>query len=600
MRLSDGLPDLRPVGFLHTRARINDAFLRGGREPSRAMVLTKMFSWLRSSAPHDGEKGRRAVLVQRVLKAMLALVFLSAFSALLESGNSVQFTLFFYGGVLVWLLFVELLLLRGHPRSAAWLLCGFFWLLIAFVTLFFGGMRGQYASVFTVCVLLIGGVVGGRQATALALISSAWCGMVVYLEKQGLLPPALGAYSPINAWGAVTVTLLLTSVLLRASLDSLQQMHSRAELAALERDEALRRSIRSQKMELVGNLTSGIAHDFNNLLTVISSASHTLRDELPRLDSESRAWLDDLDGATFRATLMTRQLLALGRAPAGERTAVDLGLLVRELGRMLPRLLGSAIDINVAVQEGAIVLASRAGLEQVLLNLAVNARDAMPEGGTLRLEVRVQDDDVVLEASDTGQGMDEATQARIFEPFFSTKTTGTGLGLATVRQLIASFGGTVRMVSHLGHGSAFEIRLPRTNQPLELELDLPSETQNGPPSIRRRLLLVEDDPLVRRGLCRWLGFEGFEVVPVADGEEALALVGSMRGLACVVSDLSMPRLDGEKLASELAERHPQLPLVLMSGNRRPALELLTRRRAFVEKPVDQARLLAAIDEVMRG
>jgi len=559
-----------------------------------------MFGWLRVSTPPSEESSRRAELLKRVLWSMTGLVPLGVASASLEEKNDVRLTFVFYGSVLLGLAFVAGIVRLGRELLAAVLLSWFFWLLVAFVTVKFGGLTGQWATVFTVCVLLIGGLVSGRAALGMAVISSAWCGLIAYLEVHHALPRPITPYSPINAWGAVTVTLLLTSLLLRASIASMERMHARAEKSALERDEALRRSIRSQKMELVGNLTSGIAHDFNNLLTVIGSASHMLRDELPRLDAEARAWLDDLDGATFRATLMTRQLLSIGRAPAGDRTPVNVSSLVRELARMLPRLLGSTIEIEVEVTDRAVVLASRAGLEQILLNLAVNARDAMPEGGRLSLRVLATAEEVIIQAKDSGIGMDEATQARVFEPFFTTKTMGTGLGLATVRQLVNSFDGVIRVTSLPHEGASFEVRFPASDRPLELALDLSADPVAGPSSIRSRLLLVEDDALVRRGLCRWLGHEGFEVIPVADGEEAWALVGSLRGLRCVVSDLSMPRMDGEQLAEKLAAAFPELPVVLMSGNREPPIEILSAKRVFVAKPVDHTQLLSAIAEVMRA
>lgn len=211
-------------------------------------------------ASDDG--ARRAQLLNRLLGAMLGLAVLGGASALLEPRNDWRVTVFFYGLVILWLIGVGVIVRRGRVVLAAWILSSFFWLTIAAVTILFGGMQGSgNAASFTVCILLLGGVVGGRAAVIMAVVSSIWCALVTWLELHGKLPPPIAPYSPINAWGGVTITLLLTSVLLRTSIESLEQMHARADQAARERDEALRRSIQGQKMELVGNLTSGIAHD---------------------------------------------------------------------------------------------------------------------------------------------------------------------------------------------------------------------------------------------------------------------------------------------------------------------------------------------------
>src|SRR6187549_1564581 len=279
-----------------------------------------MLSWFRLPSLADEEDSRRASQLYRMLAAMIGLAFVGFGSSLLEPRNDVKVTLSFYGIVFAWLLGVGAFLRRGRVLAAGWVLGIFFWLLIAVVTLFFGGMQGQNAACFTVCILLLGSVVSGRAALIMAVVSSLWCALVAVLERRSMLPTPLEPYSPINAWAAVTITVLLTAVLLRSSLESLQRLHARAQQSARERDEALRRSIQGQKMELVGNLTSGIAHDFNNLLTVIVGATDVLRADIASTDDDARALVEDLDYAASRAALMTRQLLAFGRAPTDERT----------------------------------------------------------------------------------------------------------------------------------------------------------------------------------------------------------------------------------------------------------------------------------------
>ena len=310
--------------------------------------------------------------------------------------------------------------------------------------------------------------------------------------------------------------------------------------------------------------------------------------------------LDDLNDATTRAALMTSQLLSFGRSSAQGGELLDLGAAVKSLERMLPRLLGAGVSVEVHAPPGGVVNVSRAAVEQILLNLALNAKEAMPDGGRLSIHVRSEDERVLLVTEDTGVGMDAATRDRAFEPFFTTKASGTGLGLATVRDLVVHFGGSVSVSSSPGRGTRFEIAFPREQQALPVSTAAPSEPA-PPVAATPRLLLVEDDQLVRRSTARWLSAEGFEVLAVADGEEALAVLASATEIACVVSDIAMPRLDGEALARALAETRPGLPVVLMSGNRSPdsaLVELPTR--TFVPKPLTQQELRLALARVMKA
>ena len=549
------------------------------------------------NAPQLGTEDatRKARLITSVLRTMVAMGLLGLTASLFDSGNDVRVTVTFYLLVFAALFVLAVLVRRGRVILAGWIISLFFWLVIAFVTLFFGGLKGENAATFCVSVLLIGVVVGGRVAVTLAVASSAWCALVGWLEATDRLPPQLGPYSVVNAWAAVSVTLMLTSVLLREALDSLERLRARERAAATARDEALRRSVQAQKMELVGTLTAGIAHDFNNLLTVISGTSALLGEEA---DAEvTRELLDDLDAATTRATLMTRQLLAFGRAPASnERHLLELGELVRATAAMLPRLLGSPVKVELDVEPDCWVEATRAGVEQVVLNLAVNARDAMPHGGRLRLTVRGDGAEVVLAAADDGVGMDDATKARIFEPFFTTKASGTGLGLATVFDQVQRFDGKIAVESAPGRGTSFEFRFPRRPKDAEVA---PEVTAEGGAHVHApgRVLLVEDDALVRRSTARLLAQAGWEVVPVTDGDEALALLASAPAFDCVVTDCSMARLSGEALAETIATRWPALPVLLMSGARTPADEALRApRRARLDEPLDLAQHL----EVLRA
>ncbi len=277
--------------------------------------------------------------------------------------------------------------------------------------------------------------------------------------------PQLGPYTPTNAWAAVTVTVTLTSILLQTSLDSLRSAHLQAQKSADERDEALRRSVQGQKMELVGNLASGIAHDLNNLLTVIVNAAELLGEQVAADDAETRSVLQDLEESTSRAALMTTQLLTFGRTQASKLEPVDVSATLTSMAKMLPRLLGSSVSVTVSVEADAWVSATRTGFEQILLNLAVNARDAMVGGGRLSLELHQEGGQVLFSATDTGSGMPPEVQSRIFEPFYTTKASGTGLGLSTIRQLVEHFDGTIEVHSQPGKGTTFRLSFPALDTP---------------------------------------------------------------------------------------------------------------------------------------
>jgi len=554
-------------------------------------------SWLRPPVFPDAEVTRQARLLFRILWSMVGLVFVAAGSSLLDPKNDPLVTAVFYGIVMGWLGVVALVARTGRVVLSAWVFSLFFWGLIAYVTLAFGGMQGQNASAFAVCVLLIGSIVGARAAIVMTMASSAWCAAVAYLEVHRLLPAQVVPYSPINAWASVTVTVTLTLVLLHTSLDSLRQAHQRAQRSADERDEAHRRSVQGQKMELVGNLASGVAHDLNNLLTVIVNAAELLREQVRADDAETRSVLDDLEESTSRAALMTAQLLTFGRTQASKLEPVELEATTTAMCRMLPRLLGSNVSVSVSTGGEAWVLATTTGFEQILLNLAVNARDAMPQGGTLRFELGEEQGRVLLSASDTGTGMSSEVQSRIFEPFYTTKASGTGLGLSTIRQLVEHFDGTIQVESGLGRGTTFRFTFPALDPALRPRASSSRIPQSHLPEVKRRgrVLLAEDEALIRRALVRSLTLEGYDVTAVADGEEALSVLLSAGDLVCVVTDLSMPRMDGEALTRSVRQRFPDLPMVLLSGNREPPPDLeLGARGRFLAKPVAHRQLMEAI------
>ncbi len=547
------------------------------------------------------EAQRRAALLYRVLRAIALLALMAALTSLFNKENNLLVTAGFYGSVLVWIGAATWLVRRGRVLAAAWSISVFFWVLIAAVTLLFGGLQGQNASTFAGVVLLVGSILGGSVAILVAVASSAWCALIVYLELNGLLPTPVVSYSPINAWGALVATVLLTSVLLKESQKSLRRVYEQAGKLAQERDEALRRSIQGQKMEIVGNLTSGIAHDFNNLLTIVSSASSTLRRTVAA-SVEPKEALDDLDEATNRAVLLIRQLVSLGRSNAADTDVINLSEVVGSLAKMLPRLLGPGIQVKTDLSEESWVHASRVALEQIILNLAVNARDAMASGGEFALTISVRDKDVQLTARDTGVGMTPDVLSRIFEPFYTTKSAGTGLGLPTVQRLVQQLGGTLTVQSNPGQGSCFTLLLLRAEAPVERSAPRMTPSSGGPISSgsQGRVVLVEDEPLVRKVTGRVLREAGYEVLAFADGEEAWGFLRHTGLIDCVLTDVSMPRMDGEELAERLAQTHPQLPIIMMSGNREPQAHFLDQpSHRYLAKPVDAELLLFTLGQLIR-
>jgi nitrogen-specific signal transduction histidine kinase/CheY-like chemotaxis protein len=359
----------------------------------------------------------------------------------------------------------------------------------------------------------------------------------------------------------------------------------------------------SQKMEAVGRLAGGVAHDFNNLLTVIIGYSDIVRAALPKADPLHIS-LEQIQKAGERAALLTRQLLVFSRKQILRPVTTDLNALLADMEKMLVRLIGEDIDLRVTA--GAPLWQVRVDpsqLEQVLMNLVVNARDAMPRGGKLTIETAnvvlgdsVADyrpgipsrDYVLLAVSDTGCGMDQAVQGRIFEPFFTTKgpEQGTGLGLATVYGIVQQSGGRIAVYSEVGIGTAFKIYLPR--DPAGNVPDLPPASPPRPDCGSETVLLVEDDAQVRSLGRLVLGSHGYSVIEAHDGAEALRLCAQHAGIIhLMVSDVVMPEMSGRQLAERLQALRPTLRVLFLSGYTDDAVVhhgVLGRGAAFLQKP----------------
>jgi len=368
----------------------------------------------------------------------------------------------------------------------------------------------------------------------------------------------------------------------------------------------------AQKMEAVGQLAGGIAHDFNNLLTVIQGYGEVLRDQL---DGDALECVEQMQQAAERSADLVRQLLAFGRRQVLRPVVLDPNDVVLGLEPMLRRLLPETIGVDLALAETPwTVRVDRGQLEQVLVNLAVNARDAMPDGGRIRLgtrnlhlsagEGRAVDlpagPFVALTVRDDGVGMDADTRARIFDPFFTTKGEGrgTGLGLSTVHGIVKQSGGEIAVESERGRGSEFRVLLPAAGESWEAT---PSERRRsaGDPVGRETVLLVEDERIVRDFMQRILEERGYRVAVAVDGLDALDLMEHLGGrVDLLLTDLVMPGLGGVPLAQEVQKRWPHVRVLFVSGYAERSSRPLPEPWSLVEKPFHASELARRVRQTL--
>ena len=379
-----------------------------------------------------------------------------------------------------------------------------------------------------------------------------------------------------------------------------------------ERDELQARLMHANKMESIGRLAGGIAHDFNNLLTGILTSTEMVKERIPA-DHDVVPDLTEILRAGARASELTRQLLAFARLDVSRPQVVDLNAMVTDLSSLLRRLLGESIALRITLgTDVSCVMADISQLEQVLMNLSVNARDAMPGGGELHIRTRPEcpvpsslpegglsaDGWVVLEVEDTGVGMGEEVLRRLFEPFFTTKSAGrgTGLGLATCYGIVTAHGGRIDVDSRPNDGARFRVLLPTTSEPKE---EAPQRVRYDTPTVRRvgreTILVVEDDIDVREVTARALRRSGYTVLEAADGLDALAILEQQgAAIALMITDIVLPHVSGAELAMRARPRWPRLQVLLTSGYPVDSLNLAEVERLGVPllaKPYTSAILL---------
>jgi len=437
-------------------------------------------------------------------------------------------------------------------------------------------------------------------------------------HTEGTSPGTAGSLKPVSMRRRRALRHDGSELVLEISLSPVVSARDSGVIAAIrdvsERQRLENQLQQAQKMEIVGRLAGGIAHDFNNLLSVINATADLAQLDIQE-DSPLKLDLVTIRSAGERAAALTQQLLAFSRKQIVRPVPVELGALIYKLEPILQRLVGEHIRIAIRAPRGIWpALIDPVQAEQVLLNLAANARDAMPQGGTLTIElanqvftgangrrrVDVQPGPyVVLSVRDTGVGMDEDTRSRIFEPFFTTKgVKGTGLGLATVFGIAKQCDGDVWCESTLGRGTAFHVVLPRTTDGTGATTDTPAETVHG----RATILVVEDDDNLREVARRILASAGFQVRVAAGGEEALDLLRNTADeISLVLTDVVMPGMSGRELADQIARIVPNMTIVFTSGYTDDAVVregVAVDSLYFVRKPYSVGDLVAKISEAL--
>jgi two-component system, cell cycle sensor histidine kinase and response regulator CckA len=377
--------------------------------------------------------------------------------------------------------------------------------------------------------------------------------------------------------------------------------------------------VQRQRLETVGRLGAGITHDLNNILAALHAGTAFLQQLAASTqlgDARVRECLRDLTLATNQGAELTRGILRIVRGKRSVREPVDLGHLVLEVGRILRHTIDHSIEVETTVVPDVVVHGNHSELQQVLLNLCLNARDAMPQGGQLRVTVSLAQPPAelglgsdrryaLLEVADTGTGIDAATQDRIFEPFFTTKREGAGfgIGLSTVRDLVKLHGGRIALSTAQGQGSVFRLYFPAVDVQTfattgeRAPIAQPPYPVDHPISI----LLVDDEQLLRRSFGRLLRQHGFQVTEAAGGSEALALYAAGRH-DLVILDLDMPGMSGEATQLELLRHSPDARIMFASGHADPQREHVVRERgarAFLQKPYEIELLVTTIHQVVR-
>lgn len=566
---------------------LDDAFL------SDTKSSTNQLSAQSEPRPDAGKQALTALSIQLAFYATTAISLAKA----LDGADLNAAAVLSMGSAYSSLALAYLAVRNGQKLWAARLLAYPMLLLLSAELYQAGGLRSG-AAVFFAPLLLFAGATMGRQG--LSLCSGLALGMgafVAGLEHRGLLPSAIPPSNYV-VWLELFIALFISVVLLQDVILDLHNAQAKVDEAGQQQRDAQSRYFKAQKLEPMARLATGVAHDFNNLLGVIANVTASLRIETAQ-QPDIQELLDDLDAVTTRAGMMTGQLLAFNRPRTLQVQVIDVEEFVGSLVPLLSRLLGDEIQVACTGSTGDLAIeADRGQLEQVMLNLVVNARDAMPHGGHLTIDIGVMNGDhISVSVQDTGVGIADEIREKIFSAFFTTKETGTGLGLATVADIVDALAGSVQVESRPGRGSRFTITFPATRKTA-------SDEPRSLSRVRRkgrgaRVLLAEDHELMRRATQRMLEQAGYTVTSVVNGHDALVLLQSGAHFDVLLTDVSMPVLSGFDLAERLSDQDQGLPTVFVSGagaHLSPRSDHFTFKTRYLAKPFAQQDLIDAIEE----
>lgn len=474
-------------------------------------------------------------------------------------------------------------------------------------------------------VVLKGQMLPMEGEDRIAFLCSPWVTDLKSLKGMGISLSDFAVHDPISDYLLLLQakdTTLAESTRLQEELSAhretleleVQQRTQQLLREVEERERLEERYLQGQRMDALGKLAGGVAHDFNNLLQVILTSAGFVKDGLA-LDDPRREDILEVLEAGQRAAVLTRQLLTFSRRQPVKSEVFDVNDVIRGIHKMLRRLLGSDIDLSTLLaDEPCHVCLDKNQFEQVIMNMAVNARDAMPNGGKLAFEVatsregasfgcdaspRTAGGCVRIRVQDTGTGMSRDIQQHIFEPFYTTKRQGEGigLGLATSYGVIAEAGGEIRVRSEVGQGTIFDIFIPRA---VEETVPTQSGSDDARPSLGtgELILVVEDEPGVRRVACRVLRGHGYEVLTADNGRSALALPETqLRSVRLLLTDMVMPKMGGAELAERLVESHPGMKVVFMTGYQKGEARIAGNSDTL-HKPFTVEELLDAVAKHM--
>jgi len=553
----------------------------------------RLSPWLRPPPASDPEEALRARIAHWLaVAAIVTVVPLTILVPLTETSTNVPYVLPLYVSTMVASVVIFVVLHLGFIKAAGVLFSLLGWLVTAWASFAIGGIASPQLSMAVLSIMLTGFLWSGRAAIGMAVVTSFSLLAFELARNSSLAPPPHIVATPFTTWLALSSVLALAAVFLQIFVRTLHAARKDAAHKSQRLEEEMRRRAeteatlqRAQKLEALGRLTGGIAHDFNNLLTVLLGESEMLEDHATTGRSLTDAELDqikDIRASAERATGLTRQLLAFARRQSGVPQVIDPDQTIERLEPMLTRLIREDVAFRTVYGAGSAHIRIDAGqLEQVLMNLVLNARDALPGGGEITLETavaRLDDLDaarepdarageyVVISVSDTGVGIHPDDLARIFDPFFTTKGVGhgTGLGLASVHGIVSQAGGHITVESERGRGTVFALRLPAVAPAAREEITPPEPVPRS--RARGTIVVCEDDLAVRRVIRRALHSAGHRVVEASSAQEALDwLRAHDEPVELLISDVIMPGMNGLQLAKLAAHERPGIRVLLVSG-----------------------------------